>query len=64
MDDTINTQLRIQGKYNGFNQELLISGNLKDQLDNTGFDFSKLESIDPKGKEKKVLIYALHDTKH
>ena len=58
--DTINTAARIQGKCNEFNQELLISGNLKNQLGTTKFNFNKLDSIALRGKEKKVLIYAVH----
>jgi adenylate cyclase len=59
--DTINTASRIQGKCNEFDQELLISENLKDQLGITRFIFNKLESIALRGKEKKVLIYAVHE---
>lgn len=59
--DTINTAARIQGKCNDFNQELLISWVLKDQLGNMRFEFSKLDSIALRGKEKKVLIYAVHE---
>jgi adenylate cyclase len=59
--DTINTAARIQGKCNELKQELLISGNLKDKLGITRFTFDKLDSIALKGKEKKVLIYAIHD---
>jgi adenylate cyclase len=59
--DTINTASRIQGKCNEFDQELLISENLKDQLGITRFIFNKLASIALRGKEKKVLIYAVHE---
>ncbi len=59
--DTINTAARIQGKCNELKQELLISDDLKDQLGNMRFDFSKLDSIALRGKEKKVLIYAVHE---
>jgi adenylate cyclase len=58
--DTINTAARIQGKCNDFNQELLISDSLRDLLDNTRFNFNKLDSIALRGKEKKVLMYAVH----
>jgi adenylate cyclase len=57
--DTINTASRIQGKCNEFQQELLISGNLKHQLDTVSFNYNKLDSIALRGKEKKVLIYAV-----
>lgn len=58
--DTINTAARIQGKCNDFDQELLISDTLKNQLGNTRFNFNKLDSISLRGKENKVLIYAVH----
>jgi adenylate cyclase len=62
--DTINTAARIQGKCNDFKQELLISGNLKDQLDNMAFNFDRLDSIALKGKEQKVLVYAVHEAQN
>jgi len=60
--DTINTAARIQGKCNDLKQELLISGGLESQLDTTGFDTSELDSISLRGKEKRVVIYAVHET--
>lgn len=60
--DTINVAARIQDRCNVFNQELLISGSLKNQLDDKIFDFDKLESITLRGKEKEVLIYSVHRT--
>ncbi len=57
--DTINTAARIQGLCNTFNQELLVSGNLKKQLDNSRFRFKELGSISLKGKENQVSIYAV-----
>lgn len=62
--DVINTASRIQGKCNELNQELLISGNLKDKLGNTRITFGKLDSIALKGKEKKVPLYAVHDIEY
>ena len=60
--DTINTAARIQGKCNDLKQGLLISGNLKDQLGDTGFTFDKLASIALRGKEMKVPIYGVYKT--
>ena len=60
--DTINTASRIQGKCNEFEEELLISGTLKDQLDTVSFNYNKLDSIALRGKEKKVLVYAVSKT--
>lgn len=60
--DTINTAARIQGKCNELKQELLISENLKNKLSNIGFVFDKLGSIELKGKESQILLYAVHQT--
>ena len=57
--DTINTAARIQGKCNEFDQELLISENLKSKLSPTSYRFEPLGSIPLKGKEEKVKIYAV-----
>ena len=58
--DTINTAARIQGKCNELKQDLLISDSLKNELSNTGFVFDKLDSIELKGKESQILLYAVH----
>lgn len=57
--DAINTAARIQGKCNEFNQELLISENLKTKLALTGYSFNKLGSVELRGKNKEVGIYAV-----
>ena len=58
--DTINTAARIQGKCNKLKQGLLISGNLKDKLEDKEFIFDKLDSIALRGKEMNVPIYGVH----
>jgi len=58
--DTINTAARIQGKCNEFNEELLISKNLKNKLNTTNFNFSKLASVILRGKEVEVEIFSVH----
>jgi len=60
--DTINTAARIQGKCNELKQELLISESLKKELSYSGFVFDKLGSMELKGKESKILLYAVHQT--
>tara|TARA_R110002073_G_scaffold14554_3_gene59378 strand:+ start:1094 stop:2134 length:1041 start_codon:yes stop_codon:yes gene_type:complete len=57
--DTINTAARIQEKCNELKQELLISENLKNKLSTSGFTFNKLGSIELKGKEEQVLLFAV-----
>ncbi|MBD0776335.1 adenylate/guanylate cyclase domain-containing protein [Maribacter sp. ANRC-HE7] len=57
--DTINTTSRIQGKCNALNQDLLVSQQLKDQLDTTGFNFENMGSIPLKGKEKEVVVFGV-----
>ncbi len=59
--DTINIAARIQGKCNEFNKELLISGSIKDRLDNSNFTFENLESIQLRGKKSLVPIYAVYN---
>jgi adenylate cyclase len=58
--DTINTAARIQGKCNEFKKELLISGSIKDRLDNSDFTFENLDSIQLRGKNSQVPIYAVY----
>ncbi len=62
--DTINTAARIQGKCNEFKQDLLISEQLKNDLNTADFVFNKLGSIALKGKEKQLLLYAVQTTHH
>ena len=57
--DTINTAARIRSKCNEFNQELLISDSLKNRLFENGFKFSKIGSVELKGKKQETLIYAV-----
>ena len=61
--DTINITARIQGKCNELKQDLLISESLRNELRNTGFVFDKLGSMELKGKESQILLYAVHQTK-
>ena len=60
--DTINTAARVQGKCSELKQDLLISERLKNELSNTGFVFDRLGSIELKGKENQLLLYAVHQT--
>lgn len=57
--DTINTAARIQGKCNEFGKELLISESLKNMLEIVDVSFDKLGSIELKGKEQKVNLFAV-----
>lgn len=57
--DTINTAARIQDKCNEFNEELLISENLKSKLGGTTIKFEPLGKIPLKGKKKDVEIFAV-----
>lgn len=59
--DAINTAARIQGKCNELGQELLISKNLKDFLDDGSFTFKELGIVELKGKKKEVPIYAVYE---
>ena len=59
--DAINTAARIQGKCNDFKKELLISGSIKDRLEHSNYDFENLDSIQLKGKESEVSIYAVNN---
>lgn len=58
--DVINTAARIQGKCNEFGEELLVSEYLKNMLTNTDYEFNELGSINLKGKEKTVSLFAVH----
>ncbi len=57
--DTINTAARIQDKCNEFNQELLISKCLRDQLNGNRYRFDQLGGVVLRGKEKEVPMYAV-----
>ncbi len=59
--DTINTAARIQGKCNEFQKELLVSEYIKNMLSATNFNFEELGSIELKGKERSVLLYAINE---
>lgn len=61
--DTINVAARIQAKCNELNQELLVSGNLVDRLNAKGATFEKIDSIELRGKEQKVRVYAAYPDK-
>ncbi len=60
--DTINTAARIQDQCNVYDQGLLISESLAHRLGDGGYNFKELGSIDLRGKEKKVPIYAVSVT--
>lgn len=60
--DTINTAARIQGQCNALNQEFLISERLKNELYPIGFQLNKLGSIQLKGKEIQIPLYAVYQT--
>jgi len=56
--DVLNTAARIEGKCNDYNKNLLISGELKSNLENHEFlSFELLGTLPLKGKENKVDIY-------
>jgi adenylate cyclase len=57
--DTINTAARIQGKCSEFNKELLISGSLKEKLNNANITFENLDKIQLRGKKGLVPIFAV-----
>ncbi len=54
--DTINTAARIQGQCNFFNEELLLSESLKNQLNTKAFIFKPIGSVPLKGKKEDVPI--------
>lgn len=60
--DTINTAARIQGKCNELKQDFLISESLKNKLSTSGFIFDGLGSIELTGRERNILLYAVHQT--
>lgn len=57
--DTINTAARIQKKCNEFDEELLLSENLKNKLASTSVQFKPLGNIPLKGKAQNVAIFAV-----
>ncbi|UOY05067.1 hypothetical protein L0P88_14020 [Muricauda sp. SCSIO 64092] len=54
--DVINTAARIQGKSNAFERELLISKELKTQLNSNTYSYAHMGSIPLKGKRQTVAI--------
>lgn len=54
--DVINTAARIQGKCNAFERELLISQELKTQLNSNNYSYAHMGSIPLKGKQQTVAI--------
>ncbi len=59
--DTINTAARIQGKCNELGAELLISEELKNQLEADHFSYDALGHIPLKGKAQDVLVHAVQE---
>lgn len=59
--DAINTAARIQGMCNKLNQEVLISEDLKERLNESEFSFEKLGNLPLKGKEKEVSMYSVSE---
>lgn len=59
--DAINTAARIQGMCNEFDQAILISEDLKNQLGEYEFNFEKHGAIPLKGKQKEVPIYSVFE---
>lgn len=57
--DTLNTAARIQSKCNEFQQQLLISKNLKDLLNDKHFLFEKVGDFELRGKKKIIPIYGV-----
>ena len=57
--DTINTAARIQGQCNAFESELLISEELKNQLDASAYTYKALGEVPLKGKKKGVRVYSV-----
>lgn len=57
--DTINTAARIQGKCNEFEKEILVSEDIKIKLGESSYKFEKLGSINLRGKNEEVLLYAV-----
>lgn len=58
--DTINTAARIQNKCNELQQELVISEDLHSMLMHEDFLFDQLGSIELRGKQKSVGLFAVH----
>ncbi len=58
--DTINTAARIQGKSKELGKELLISEELKNEVESLGFDFELLGKVELKGKEKELAIFSVN----
>lgn len=58
--DTINTAARIQAKCNDYGAGLLISKNLRKQLQNGEYDFNELGNIPLKGKRNEITIFSVN----
>lgn len=56
--DTINTAARIQGMCNALGQELLVTENLMEQLNQEGYWFKPMGQVSLKGKEHTVSLFA------
>lgn len=61
LGDVLNTAARIQGKCNDFDEELLVSGLLKDRFTSIPDDlkFSELGKVDLRGREEAVAIFGV-----
>lgn len=57
--DAINTTARIQGQCNHFQEELLISEDLKKLVENPNFNFRYLDKIHLKGKQSQIAIFGV-----
>ena len=55
--DVLNTTARIQGHCNELNSDLLISRELKEQLENSNYNFQSKGEITLKGKKKKEELF-------
>lgn len=60
--DTINTAARIQGKCNEFDEEFLISEDLKHLLEDSDYEYKELGSLTLRGKTAQVAIFAINDS--
>ena len=59
--DAINTAARIQGQCNTLKKELLLSGALKEALENSPYNFEPMDKLPLKGKKEKVQLFAVAD---
>ena len=61
--DPVNTAARIQGQCNALNQELLVSGELKDKVQDLDYVFESVGSVSLRGKEDSLPLYGV-EIKH